>query len=92
MFTQILSLSIKRQQMQYARVHSAVRLPSGAALSELSFYASKDPDEIISFYDMLPPSLLRVHSVAANLRNSLRMTIICDSAIAKDKYQVQFYE
>lgn len=78
--------------MQYARVHSAVRLPSGAALSELSFYASKDPDEIISFYDTLPPSLLCIRSVAANLRNGLRMTIVHDSAVAEDKYQVQFYE
>lgn len=78
--------------MQYARVHCVTRLPSGACLSEFSFYASKDPSEIISFYDMVPQSLLCVCSVAANLRNSLRMTTIRDSAIVKDRYQVQIYK
>lgn len=33
--------------MPYARVHCVTRLPSGARLSEFSFYAPKDPDEII---------------------------------------------
>lgn len=78
--------------MQYARVHCVMRLSSGACLSEFSFYASKDPNEIISFYDTVPQSLLSVCLVAANLENSLRMTIIRDSAIAKDRYQVQIYK
>lgn len=74
--------------MQYARVHSVTRLPSGATLSERSFRASEDSDKTTSSYD----TLLCAHSVAANLRNSLRMTIICDSAIAKDSYQIKFYK
>lgn len=78
--------------MQYARVHSVTRLPSGATLSERSFCASEDSDKATSSYDMLPQSLLCVCSVAANLRNSLRMTVVCDSAIAKDSYQVKFYK
>lgn len=78
--------------MQYERVHCVTRLPSGARLSELSFYASKDPNEIKLFYDMVPQSLLCMCLVAANLRNSLRMTTIRDSAIAKDRYQVQIYK
>jgi len=78
--------------MQYARVHCVMRLPSGARLSEFSFYASKHPDEIILFYDMVPQSLLCVCLVAASVRTSLRMTTIRESAIAKDRYQVQIYK
>lgn len=68
--------------MPCAKVHRVVGHSSGACLSELSFYASKDPDEITSFYDIVPQSLLCVCWAAANCQSSLRMSTVHDSAIA----------
>lgn len=77
--------------MPYAKVHRLTGLPSGARLSEFSFYTAKDPDEIASFHDTVPQSLLCVCWAFANPWNSLRMSTVHGSAIAKDRYQVQIY-
>lgn len=77
--------------MLFAKVHSLTGLPAGACLSEFSFYAAKDSDEIVPFYDIFPQSLLCACWAVSNLQNSLRMSTVHDSSIAKDRYQVQIY-
>lgn len=69
-----------------------MRLPSGARLSEFSFYASEGPDEIASVYGTVPQSLLCVRFIATSLRDSIRMTTLRDSAIPDDRCQVQIHK